>query len=227
MTRSEFLAALLRCWYVLLVGGLLTLATMALLIGKRGVYTAQMDVVMLPPSAEGQGNPIEGRSDSLIYFAAIVERELNNGPIQDRFASAEATLAGAGVRQGFSITLPNAGGQWQTNFGRPVLSLEVVDTDLDNVRQVMAEQIGRIDQALIEVQDREGVAPKDRITSGLSPAEPVVSYVGGSRSKVVVGVALLGIGLSVTFALIVDRWRRGRPEPRPSTRLPQKVMTGR
>lgn len=223
MTRTEFMAAILRRWYVLLAGGVATIATLAALLGGGGVYTTQVDVVMLPPSGEGQGNPIEGRSDSLIYFAAIVERELNNGAISDRYASAEATLAGAGVEHGYSVTLPNAGGQWQTNFGRPVLSVEVVDTDPDRVRAVLAEQIARVDTTVTQVQDAQGIPAQDRIVTGLSPAEPVVSYLGGSRSKTVLGVAALGVGLSISAALILDSWLRTVGSPVPARRRMARI----
>lgn len=54
MTRTEFMAAILRRWYVLLAGGVATIATLAALLGGGGVYTTQVDVVMLPPSGEGQ-----------------------------------------------------------------------------------------------------------------------------------------------------------------------------
>lgn len=222
MTRNDFMAAMVRPWYLLLLGGVLTIAALGLLLGRVGVYATQVDVIMLPPTRDSPGNPIEGRSDSLIYFAAIVERELNNGVIENRYASAEATLYGAGVERGYSVTLPNTGGQWQTNFGRPVLSVEVVDADPDRLREVLAEQIGKLSQTVIDVQDREGVAPKDRITIGLSPSEPDISYIGGSRSKIVVGVAILGIGLSVSAVLLVDRWRRG-PEVTP-VRDPKKRL---
>lgn len=184
---------------------------------NNGVYTAQVDAVFLAPTPTDSGNPIEGRSDSLIYFAAIVEREFNEGQVTGRLATPDATLAGAGVRQGYTVTMPNVGGQWQTNFGRPVLSVEVVDSSPELVRTVLSDQVNRIRELTDGLQ--QSVAPANRIRVGLSPAEAQVAYVGGSRSKVLVGVAAIGFMVTVAALRLMEMPATGGRWKRPHVRL--------
>ena len=204
MTRSEFVSTMLRRWYFLLGGLLCTFLAIGYFGVAPGVYSTQVDVVFLPPSEGVRGNPLEGRSDSLIYFAAIVEREVNDGANLTR-PSASATLYGSGIRSGYLVSLPNTGGQWRTNFGRPVLSVEVVDLDEANVTKVLNEQLAKVNDTVRRIQDEQGVAPENRIQTGLAPSVPVVTYVGGSRMRAALGITAIGIALSVLITIGLDR----------------------
>lgn len=205
MTRSEFTTAMLRRWYFLLLGLLITFLAIGYFAVPQGVYSTQVDVVFLPPNEGVRGNPLEGRSDSLIYFAAIVEREVNDGANLTR-PSASATLYGSGIQSGYLISLPNTGGQWRTNFGRPVLSVEVVNPNETTVAKVLAEQLAKIEDTVTKVQAEQGVTSENRIQTGLAPSVPVISYVGGSRMRAALGIAAIGTALSVLITMGLDRF---------------------
>ena len=117
-----------RSWHVLLVGLVCTLLAVLLAPSPKGVYWARVEMMFLAPPTVVE-NPLRGDPESLIYFAAAVEREFNGDTSYARAASASATLYGRGVRNGYSVTVPSGGSQWQPSFGSPKLTIEVVETE--------------------------------------------------------------------------------------------------
>ena len=204
MALRNLVAVIVKRWYVLLIGIACTFLTVGLFSSAPGVYSTQVDVVFLPPTYPQRGNPLEGRSDSLIYFAAIIEREVNMAP-NDVRSSGSTTLYGSGIRSGHQVILPDGGGQWQTSFGRQVLSVEVVDPSEEKVREMLDEQLARIRETVQKIQDDQGVVPRDQIRTALAPPEPVVTYVGGSPTRAAIGILLLGLTVSFLMTVIVDR----------------------
>lgn len=199
--------AVRRHWALALCG---LVATVAVAVGVPAratpVYYAQTDAVFLPPG----GNPDDATAhrDDLVAFAAAVERQVNGGRPAMRLSSASATLYGAGVRQGSSVVLPNLGSQWQNSFARPVLSVEVVDSRPERVRQVRAQLLERIRRASVALQAQQGVPADARITVGASPQTAVVEPVGASRAgrlRAMVALGVLGVGVTVGAVVAVDR----------------------
>lgn len=209
MTSSQLLRALLRRWYVMLACAVLTVVAISLAGTVQGVYRTQVDVVFLPTNST---NALEDQTDSLVHFAAIIEREFNGSSDTAGVSSSSATLYGAGVRSGYQVTLPSSGGQWRTNFNRPVLAVEVVDSSAERAREVRQGVLARIDALVRSRQEKLGVAPKNVITTFQSPEKPVVSYITGSPPRAAAALGILGTGIAITASVLVDRVRaRRRP----------------
>lgn len=201
MTTRQFIGVLLRRWYVVVGCLLLTVAGLNLAQGVRGVYWTEVDIVFLAPNS---ANALEYQSESLVHFAAVIEREFNGSTDPARVASTSVTLYGTGVSRGHQVTLPNQGGQWSTNFNRPVLAVEVVDSSPERVDEVRAGIMSRIDDLVYREQAKLGIAPSDSITTLPSPAQAVVRYAAGNPLRAQVAIGLLGVGVAVAASLLVE-----------------------
>lgn len=206
MITRALLTALARRWYVVAAALVLTAAVAHHLGPARQVFWIRADVVFLPPDrTDGTGNALEGEDQSLVYFAAAVEREVNRGAEPLRLASTDATIYGAGTYRGQTVILPNAGSQWQASYNRPVLGIQVVDATAA-ASQARFERV--LDRILAVVRDRQaeaGVGATELIRTRLAPDAPTPVLVTGSTRRAEAGVLLLGSGLAVALGLGADR----------------------
>lgn len=205
MTTAGLLAALRRRWYVVVLGAIATVLVTSSVIRVPGVYWTQVDVVFLPPSNPNAGNVLEGESEGLIHFAAVVDRAFNGEPHGARLSSASASLYGAGVRDGYSVALVDTGGQWRSAFSRPVLSVEVVGSDRDAVAADLDAIVARIDRIVVDQQKKRGTPTESWITTELAPSVPVIAYVSGSGTRALGGIGLLGAGLTLLAVGTLER----------------------
>lgn len=205
MTRSQLIAILFRRWYVLVAVLMCTVIAIILAGRAQSVYYTEVDVVFLPPADAVSSNALEGRQESLIHFAAIMERDYNGGEVAPRLSSSTATLYGAGVRQGQSVLLPNVGGQWQISFDRPVLAVEVVDSSQERVLAKLRDVLQRLDSLVVEQQQKSGVAAARYIKTELAPKAAVVQKISGSPIRATIGLLILGLCLSISAAVLVDQ----------------------
>lgn len=183
---------------------------------SEAVYYTQVNVRFLPPS-KTPGNVLEGSSDSLIHFAALIERTVNGHDLTPRLASPEAPLYGRGVRDGESITLIDRGGQWQTNFNTPALSVEVVAPSAQRLEARLQDVIGVIEEATGQQQAALDVPDDRRITTALSPPVPVLVEIGGRPSRALVGTAISAILVAIlATAVFRASSSRDRSQPRPA-----------
>ena len=205
MTTSELCTILRRRWAVVVLGLALLAGTLHVVASRPGVYWTQVDVVILAPKSTRYPNVIEQTSASLIAMAGLVEREVNQGVHAPATASASVTLAGEGVRDGHTITMPNSGGQWAADFSRPVIDVQVVGPTEAEVRRQLADLVSRVEQTLEDRQDADGIPPVSRITASSSPTAAAVLHLDGSRKKAMAATLLLGAALICVAAVVVDR----------------------
>lgn len=201
---NRLLRSWVRRWYVAAAFAALTLAAVAVALQVDGVYSSRVNVVFLAPTTL-TANSLSDTSESVISFAALVEREYNGNAAPARFSSAAATLYGAGVREGHAVTLMNSGGQWQDLFTNPVLTAEAVGASESEVRAELARVVGDINAIAVAQQDRELVAEADRITTLTSPQVAVMTYADGSRTRAVGAIVLLGVIVGGVATVLVDR----------------------
>jgi hypothetical protein len=206
MIIREVFAVLARRWYVVVT----VVVSAVLLIGVMGsareVYWTQVDLVFLPPSRPNEpGNALEGSDESLVFFAAAVEKMVNAGHPPLILASPEATLYGAGVERGSSIVLPNAGGQWQTNFNQAVLTVQVVDVSLPAAQERLRDTLAKVRHVVESRQEMAGVRTSAAIRVQASPEEPQFILVTGSRKRAILGMLVLTTGVAVAGSLLTDR----------------------
>lgn len=229
MTTIQVLSIMRRRWYVVILGLVLLAAAVHITASRPGVYWSQADVVILAPKSERYPNTIEQSSQSLVAMAGLVERDVNRGRTTTATSSAGVSLAGEGVRDGDAIKLPNGGGQWATNFDRPVLDIQVVGPDRAAVEAHMSSRVEDVIQALDARQDSLHVPEVTRITASVTPSTPQVFYLNGSPLKAVGAILLLGAGLIPTAAVLVDRLlnhSRSRRRRRGATALSSSATAG-
>lgn len=205
--------ALARRWYVLAVFAAITVVAALFAPVTAGVYSSQVTVVFLPPVTPDNPNALTPTPEDLVDFTAVVERAVNGSAARNQFASANATLSGAGVRQGSNVRLVNDGGQWTSAFSDPVLVIDVVDATEEEVRAEVERSVAAIEIAARDRQAAVGVPEASRITTLQSPSEAVVGYTAGNRQRATVGILTLGALVGTGVALFVDSaasWLRRR-----------------
>lgn len=219
MAVWDLLVASARRWYVVLAGLVLTVGVLLLVHQTPGVYATQTNVVFLAPVTPHTPNTISSPTSGVISTAGLVERIVNKG-VEKSPTSGSVALAGQGIDHGYSIELPNAGGQWAENFNRPVLQVQVTGPSADGVRAELARLLGQIETVTRDVQTEAGVQERLLITTQVSPSDPGVGYHQGHRPMALAVTALLGMVLTGLAVWAVDGLllRRARRAVEPGTR---------
>jgi hypothetical protein len=178
-----------------------------------GVYGQTVTVVFrwpqLPSSTE---NALQYGTDSLIKTAGVVATVVGDSKNGAAVTSDTATLIGQGVRHGYSVRLPNYGGQWAYDFRTPVVTVETVGSTPAEVRATMTVVLKRVNDELLLLQRQEGVSSSIMVTTKLSPPSPILTYSMGSRSRAVVITLVLGGGLTTAAVQYLGRRRRRRED---------------
>ncbi len=210
MTFWELVRALFRNWPIVLVGGVLTVGSGLIAISTPGVHFTRVELIFLAPTSPPNPNALRTQSEGIIVTAGIVAKRVSGPGKVSKFASPDVTLVGLGKRDGWSLRLPDTGGQWASNFATQRLILEVVGPDDAAVRTVQGELIGRVEDELSALQDERGVAPANRISTMPAPQTTPIFAVRGARPRALALTALLGGGATIAAVLVAERWRRRR-----------------
>ncbi|HTZ43830.1 MAG TPA: hypothetical protein VMB79_08190 [Jatrophihabitans sp.] len=163
----------------------------------RGVFWSRVQVRFVSPQLDNS-NGLQYVAPAMIVVAGAVAKMIDPAP-PVRLATAEATLVGEGVRDGFSVQLPNTGGQWANQFISPYLDVQAVGPSPDEVTATTDRLVALIDSDLRTLQDRSGVTAHYRITTSLSPPKPLpIYYQKGSAKRA--ALATLALGIAITFS---------------------------
>jgi hypothetical protein len=208
MTFWDLTRVLVRNWALVLVGAFLTAGAGVVAIGDDGVYFSRTQLVFLAPTSSLYPNALRTQSEDVIDTAGIVAKKVSGPDQVTKFASMDVTLVAIGVRDGWSLRLPDTGGQWATNFSSQTLLLDVVGPSRDNVAQRQTEVIGRVEDSLKQLQRDAGVNPINDITVIPAPTTAVIYHVGGSRPRVLGMTLLLGACATLALVLAVRHLRR-------------------
>jgi len=222
MTSADVVAILLRRWYVVLAGLAMTASAIFFCAERPGVYSTQTDVLFLIPTSAKNPNPVAAGSESLIATAGLVARIVSEGQIDPSTASSGVTLTGEGIRQGYSIRLPNSGGQWANNFDRPVLDIQVAGPSEAWVRATLTVQIASINDSLRSLQEADGTGKENFIFTSATPAKPKIVYSNGEPKRAIAAIFVLGMTLTGLAAVGFERLVQRR---HPSTRATRPKRT--
>lgn len=207
------------CRVVLPSGFLATAVAALIVVNNPGVYYSEVDVMFLAPASSRYPNTLVTTSGSIVSTAGLVESRIN-GPDGGavRPASSSATILGMGQMDGYSVRLPDNGGQWAPDFNEQLLTVQAAGPDPDVVNQVRDRLVAAIRQDLADLQDEAGVATVNRISTRLSPSVPSTIYNDGDRKRALGMTLLLGAGVTGALAALV---RRPRLRLLPRTLVPQ------
>lgn len=224
MTLWDLFGLALRRWPIVLGGAICTAAVAFAAIQDDGVYWTRTQVVFLAPPSELYPNSLETRSESLVITAGLVAKEINGPGKVTKYGSSDVSLVGLGVRRGWSVRLPDSGGQWAPNFSEQVLIAEVVGETVEEVEHDQEALFELIAGELYDMQRDMGVAPVNDVTVTVAPESTVIYHVSGSRSRAVGMAGMLGAGATVAglFTLEMRARRRWLREQRdtPTTAIP-------
>ena len=208
MTVRELLEAIVRRWPLVLVGAVCTMGLAMMSVRDTGVYWARSEVAFLAPSSKVYPNSLKTTSEDLIITAGAVAKSITGPDRVTKYSSPDVNLVGIGVDEGWSIRLPDTGGQWASDYSTQSLVVEVVGPDEAAVREQHAELRAEIAAELDRRQREAGVDRVNDITVDDGDESTVLYHVGGSRPRAFAMTALLGAG--ATFALVVLLEHRAR-----------------
>ena len=191
-----------------MVGIIATLAGSYAAAKAPGVYYEQAAVVFTAPNSQGNGSGFQFGSTSLVPAAAVVAKQIDEqGPLA---LSSGATIVAVGIHSGVWVRLPNSGDQWSITFPQAELDVEVVGDDATHVQANMAATVAKIRGILREDQLSVGAPPNQLIYVTVSPPSPPLLYLRGSSARAGIAALALGLALTLTFIVMVDRWRGRR-----------------
>ena len=205
MTLGKLVQVFVRHWLVVVIGAACTMGVGLLAVRDDGVYFSRTYVTFLAPTSTNYPNALRTQSVDVIETAGIVGKRISGPGKVTKFASPDVTLVGLGVRDGWSLQLPDTGGQWATNFATQTLVLDVVGPSRADVQQRQAALVTRIQQELNQLQRDAGVNPRNDITALPAPESVTVHHVTGSRPRALGMAAVLGVGLTAAVVLALER----------------------
>jgi hypothetical protein len=170
----------------------------------RAVYYSQVYVIFSMPAPGVDAGPARDFSPGLIDAAGVVglmtDARSGAAPVSDG-----VTIVSQGIRDGFSVRLPNDGGQWSNVFDRPELDVQVAGASPDEVTAKMKSVLAGIYAGLARDQQAMGVNAANRITTQLSPPSIDVYRASGSRIRALSATLFLGLCLAFSLARLVQR----------------------
>jgi hypothetical protein len=177
---------------------------------KPGVYYAESQVRFLAPLSKANPNSLVVSLGGVTSLAGTVGRLVEPHPPAGQVVSPLVTLTDEGVRNGWSVSLPNDGGQFTDKFDQQQLQVQVVGSSSEEVRRRIASLTAMINADLVRLQDQKDIPQVDRIITSPSPAHTDVVYLTGSRARTIVATFLLGFGLTVVADMLLGRRHRSR-----------------
>jgi hypothetical protein len=210
MTFWELIRAFLRYWPVVLVGAICTAAAGLAAISDDGVYFTRTELLFLAPTSSLYPNALRTQSEDIIITAGIVAKRIVGPDQVTKFASPDVTLVGEGVRDGWSLRLPDTGGQWASNFATQRLLLDIVGPTRERVEEQQQALIDRVSDELRALQEASGVPEVAQVTAIAAPESTVIYHVGGSKVRALGVTAVLGVGATTAVVIVLERRRRAR-----------------
>jgi hypothetical protein len=209
---------------VFLIGFLATAAAGVHFSRTQVAYWSAVQVRFLAPYSTTNPNTLQVTTDSLVTLAGMVGRLVTDGDTNAQVVSDNVTLAGQGVRHGYSVRLPNDGGQWATNFDQPLLNVQAIGSTPQEVTRTVTSVVAHIQQKLSTVQRAQHVDGFNIVTTQVIPQNPPTYLASGDRSRAVLATLLLGIGITwAATRMMILRARRGGP-PRGAAVAPQEEL---
>jgi hypothetical protein len=195
-------------WGVLLLGVLLTGWLQWQALHAQRVYSGQVTVRFVSDITNGD---LRQADSGLIITAGLIGKRVNQSVSPD--TAGGVSLVGEGVYHGYSVTLPNRGGQWVKIYDRPELDVQAAGTSIAEVESSLQLALHRIDEELAAMQAEVAVAPGNLIRTQLTPTVPDIREGLGSAIRAKASSLLLGGGLTLAGVVLLDRRRFWRVRP--------------
>jgi hypothetical protein len=219
MTPWGLLAAFRRRWPVVVLGLFATCVLGWHAKNAPDVYFGQVNVMFLAPQKQQADvlpiNGLQQADSNLIATAGVIGKVVNDNLPQAHTASSTATLLGQGVTKGYSVLLPDGGGQWDHSFTQAELNVQATGPTSQYVAQTLRKLVAEINRRLVQRQQAVGASRANMIHTQLSP--PVLDIrmeTPQPLRALAVAVLLGGSGTLALVLLISRRSGDGRPPRR-------------
>ncbi|WP_138443656.1 hypothetical protein [Sinomonas susongensis] len=205
MIPAEFFRELARRWYVAVVMiAALAAACVSLWPGQH-VYSARSAVTFLWPGSVSLSKVDDGGLAALVNFAAMVRLAIDDGQAQES-ASFGGSLVGAGVRNGFTVVLPNSGGQWSSEYDQPRLTVEAVAATPQAATAKAEALVDQITTAAADLQRRLAIPTQSFISTSAAAVDVADGGASvGTRIRGEAAALVIGVLLTCTAVVSVDR----------------------
>jgi hypothetical protein len=190
----------------MLLGVAVSVGALYVTMHRPGIYWTQFNVVVLAPVGKSYPNNLENPPGALVSMAGLLAADWNGLDRPLLTASGETTLFGEGQRQGVQVRVPNEGSQWQPLYFSPSIDIQIVDSDPEKVAQETRRVSAELKQLLAERQDTMLIQPAQRMTTIVSPANPTINYISGSRSRAALAAALVGATSTAIAVYWTELW---------------------
>jgi hypothetical protein len=219
VTTREVLAVLLRRWPFVLLGLALSLAAGYQATRQEVVHWTRFSVVALPPVEPIYPNTLEDGQYDIVPLVGLTVTLYNEAKYPQQMSTADTTIYGEGMRSAEVARLFNAGSQWIQVHDRPVVDVQVVDSDPERVLERSERIVADLSQILEETQRDIGVEPRRRVSFITSPDVPQVRPIGGSPSRAALATSLAG-GIATIVLVTLGDWAWGRRRHRHGSTAP-------
>ena len=160
-------------------------------------------MIFLPPASSLFPNTLLNNSGGVITLAGVVGKMVDPDAVAARVVSPTVRLVNQGIRHGWSVTLPNDGGQWANNFDKALLDVQAVGSTAAEVSGTVNRLISQINLTLSGLQAQ--VPQVDRVTTQLSPSQVQVFYDPGRRLRALAASLAVGLAVTAVTALYLRR----------------------
>ncbi|MDR7252415.1 hypothetical protein J2X46_001391 [Nocardioides sp. BE266] len=214
MTVRDLIAAALRRWYVVLLGGVLTLGALFMVTQQVPVYWTQYNVLLVGPAGVQKTTILDDPVYGLQPLVGVIATDFNDGAPPLLTGDVAATIVGEGRREGVQVRVPNLGTQWRPLFPANYLDVQVAASSPEEVLATARATSLRISVQLEELQDEMGAPLNLRARAVPSSKNPTVIPISGSRSRALLATGLSGMSVTLAVLLLLERrWPRNRPAP--------------
>lgn len=211
MTIGQLLTVWRRQWLIVLLC-LAGAAGLGWHVSRpEGVYWSTTPIVIRPPYLSGYYAPLSGITIPLAgVVAGLVNRDAPEIPPS---VSPDVSIVDRGLYDGWTVFVPDYGGQWGSNFTDPIIVVQASGPTPEIVSERMEMVIGRIERTLDEIQDEAGVDERWRAEAVRLQATSTVEYARGNRVRSLAGVGALSFIVLICLPPWVERihgatWRR-------------------
>jgi hypothetical protein len=205
VTVGNLLYTMQRRWAVMAAGLLITLVTCLVAWRTPGVYWASTKVLFLVPTSTEQPNQLAPANSATLALAGLIETEINGGIPLRRATSPDVTLVDEGIYDGWTVFMPDIGGQWAHNFSEPSLIVRASGPTPEVVRSRMENLIAEIQRLVEQREVSAQVAAVARVEFTMSPPTVTVQYSSGHSSRAILVIVPLGLLVSLALGVVVDR----------------------
>jgi hypothetical protein len=171
----------------------------------HGVYWSSVSITLRPPALAHQVVP---ESSAPIPLAAVVERLVRAEHGGPPAVSPNLSIVDRGIYDGWTVELPDYGGQWAVNVTSPTLIIQASGSNPRIVVDRISKATARVDQLLDHLQSERGVSAENRVRAERLQPTIDVNYAVGSTTRAMISVAALGGLVGVLGSLAVDRLAR-------------------